>query len=153
MTPSSTPRTILFVCTGNTCRSPMAEAIAGHWLRVSGHGDWLAASAGTHASSGQRPSREAIQALSAANMSCDSTSTPLTAELVDGANIVLCLTQSHLHRAETLAGGEGTRIELLDPTGDILDPVGCGQAAYDALVDHLQGVIPKRLEEIMPHAN
>ncbi len=130
----------------------MAEAIAGQWLRVSGHSEWLAASAGTHAASGHRPSREAAQALSAANLSCDSTSTQLTAKMVDGADIVLCMTQSHLQRAQTLAGGEGTQIELLDPPGDIPDPVGCGQSAYDGLVDHLQKVIPKRLEEVMAHA-
>ena len=56
--------TILFVCTGNTCRSPMAEAVAQHWLEQGGAGDgrrYLAASAGVAAVSGARPSIEASQ--------------------------------------------------------------------------------------------
>jgi glycine hydroxymethyltransferase len=54
-------KTILFVCTGNVCRSPMAEGLFRH--AVQGRGDYEVISAGVGALDGQAPSGYAVQAL------------------------------------------------------------------------------------------
>lgn len=81
---------ILFVCTGNTCRSPMAEAI----LRKK-YPQWKVKSAGVFAASGSPASPEALEALREKNMLFDHRSQPLTDELLDWADLILTMTSQH----------------------------------------------------------
>ncbi|MFD1362022.1 low molecular weight protein arginine phosphatase [Lentibacillus salinarum] len=81
---------ILFVCTGNTCRSPMAEALLKDKMP-----DADVRSAGIFAASHQRPNDHAVEALKRQGVTLDTTSEPVTGELLQWADVVLTMTTQH----------------------------------------------------------
>ncbi|MFD2761017.1 low molecular weight protein arginine phosphatase [Lentibacillus juripiscarius] len=81
---------ILFVCTGNTCRSPMAEALLKH--RMPGA---EVQSAGIFAVKNQRPNDMAVDVLKEKGISMDTASQPVTDELLNWADLVLTMTTQH----------------------------------------------------------
>src|SRR2546425_8951237 len=88
-------KTILFVCTGNVCRSPMAEGLFRH--AVKGRGDFCVLSAGVGALDGQPPRAYAVQALRGMGIDISQQrSRMLTAELVTQADYIFCMTHAHV---------------------------------------------------------
>ena len=89
-----TPATILFVCSGNTCRSPMAEALLN--ARAGLFPAWRAESAGLAATPGTPASFGAISVLREWNLDLSAhRSRPLTAALVRRADLVIGLSSAH----------------------------------------------------------
>lgn len=166
-------RTILFACTGNTCRSPMAMAIASHWLSNAspeslGYIPTIAASAGVSAAEGEPASRENGPALRALGISPEPhRATRLTAGMIADAEAVFVMTQSHARAVRSISGPGGGggggggggvepglhgKIRLLDPAGDIEDPFGGTQKMYDDLARRLRDLVADRLAELISPA-
>ncbi len=132
-------KTILFVCTGNVCRSPMAEGI----LRYAAQncGDYRVMSAGLGASEGQPPSPNAVQAVRELGIDISNQrSRPLTADLVHQADYIFGMTHSHIDTVSLLFPQAAEKTFLLrefDETldyfeKDISDPIG---GSYDVYVN------------------
>ena len=116
--------------------------------------DVLKASAGVMAAAGAPATIEAVNALSDMGIEFVGSSKPLTAEMVRKADLVLCMTSGHQRRAKDLIdGADEPPIVLLDPDGDIQDPMGLEQEAYDSLAKRLETLIADRLKELLADEN
>jgi protein-tyrosine-phosphatase len=122
----------------------MAEGIAQKWLDDNGFTDWLAVSAGVSAAEGNPTSEETIKALSRRRISFDGTSKVLTREMARAADVVLCMSKRHLIATLMYTNN----VELLDPSGDILDPIGQDQSVYDALATQMEKLIESKLKAL-----
>ena len=94
-------KSVLFVCTGNICRSPIAEGL---FRRLIGNRkDIEVASAGVHAVRGQPPSLYAVQVCESDGVNIsDLRSQPLTADLVERATHIFAMTGAHLETIHML---------------------------------------------------
>ena len=141
MTAATNPlKKVLVVCTGNTCRSPMAAG----WLnqKLAGKG-WLAESAGVAAWGGGRASPEAVEAMREVGVDlAPHRSRALTKDMVTGARVILGMTQGHLQEiAKRFPEAEG-KLNLVKGFGlgkatDVADPVGFPVDVYRHTRDEL----------------
>ncbi len=140
----SEPLKILFVCTGNTCRSAMAAAMLND-IAMKNDLNVLIDSAGVFAGIGEKATDEAIKAMAKRGIDLSGHRTkPLTDELINMADVILVMTSAHKQLIESMAKGKVfTLLEYAGDEGDIPDPYGgdeeeyeeTAQAIYDALVD------------------
>jgi len=130
-------KTILFICTGNVCRSPMAEAIFREAVR--GRGDFRVLSAGLGALDGQPPSAHSVRAMRELGVDISGQrSRMLTAELVRQADYIFGMTHSHVETIALMYPQMAEKAflvrefdETLDPyEKDICDPIGGSYQVY-----------------------
>jgi len=149
--------TIMFVCTGNTCRSPMAEAGLRVLLEKKQPGKFEIISSGTHATDGFPATVYAIEA--ARLWYCDLSthkSQRLNRELIDRADLILAMAPEHLAEVRRLAPGAKDRSYLLknfpdpSPQGEsIEDPIGQELDKYNEVFLEIGEYLGSCLDEIV----
>lgn len=145
---------ILFVCTGNTCRSPLAEAIARKIAIERGLTDVEALSAGTSAHDGSPASDGSLLVGMERNMDLGQhRSQTLSRDLVQEVDLILAMGPHHLERIEAL-GGSGKAFLLAEFASRgaslraISDPIGMELDVYRATADELEEEIRRALDRI-----
>jgi RpiB/LacA/LacB family sugar-phosphate isomerase len=114
-------KTILFLCTGNVCRSPMAEGLFRHAVR--GRGDFRVLSAGLGAVDGQPPTPHSVQAMREIGIDISQQrSRALTAEMVSAADYIFGMTHGHVDTVALLYPQLAEKTFLLREFDDSLEP-------------------------------
>jgi RpiB/LacA/LacB family sugar-phosphate isomerase len=151
-------KTILFVCTGNVCRSPMAEGLFRR--AVQGRGDFRIVSAGLGAVDGQPPTPHSVTAMRELGIDISGQrSRMLTAELVRSADFIFGMTHGHVDTIALLYPPAAEKTFLLrefDETlevyeKDISDPIGSPYDVYVYCRDQIEQGIATLLKFMEQH--
>jgi len=137
---------VLFVCTGNICRSPMAEALAATRYAAPGVGF---ASAATGGLPGRPASSSAVRVM--AEVGIDLTghfSQDVFTAITADPDLIYCMTEGHRDRLRALRPEWSARILLLDPDGaSIDDPYGLDDDTYRRVRDEITQAVAKRSQD------
>ncbi len=148
-------KTILFICTGNICRSPMAAGLMQHKLEREGRAQDLAVgSAGVWTVDGRRASEYSISEMASRQIDISRhQSRSLTAAILREADLVLTMTRNHAEaiRAEFPAYARRvyTLAEMAGREFDIQDPIGGAQSDYARAAEEIETLIEEGYPQIM----
>jgi protein arginine phosphatase len=146
---------VLFVCTGNTCRSPLAEAIANSVAVERGFDDLDVSSAGTSAWEGASASDGALLVGLERGLDLNAhRSRQLDRELVEQADLVLAMGPHHLERVEALGGAGKSHLLTAyatrgQSTRPVNDPMGAELDVYRATADELDRAVRQAIERMV----
>lgn len=152
----ATTYNLLFVCTGNTCRSPMAAAIAEKETRRRGWHHVAIRSAGSGAIDGAHATAETVQVLKEQGIeTADHFSEMLTAEHVRWADLILAMSLAHIQAVSDLGGAEKVALitdflEGDDVSTGVEDPYGAGIDAYRRTFVQLEQAVMGLMSRLEP---
>lgn len=139
---------ILFVCTGNICRSPSADGVARYWIAKLGLGDEIEVdSAGTHGfHAGERPDPRTMKA--AASRGYDLSrlrARRLVSADFEYFDLLLAMDQGHLDHMRRVCPPPHAHklrrfMEFAEsrPVGDVPDPYYGGEQGFDVVLDMVE---------------
>jgi tRNA threonylcarbamoyl adenosine modification protein (Sua5/YciO/YrdC/YwlC family) len=148
---------VVLVCTGNTCRSPMAEVLLkkrladklGCKLEELDDRGVVVMSAGTSAAPGGRAAAEAIQALRDRGLDlAQHESQPISSRIVRFADLILTMTRSHRDAVVSQWPEAEPRVHLLASSGDISDPIGGPLDLYRRCAEQLDANLANWMEKL-----
>lgn len=149
-------RSVLIICTGNSCRSIMAEGILKKYLKDLGKDDIEVTSAGVHAIDGASPTKETIDVMKKEGIDVSNfRSKALTDELVKKADLILVMTSYHMDEIIARSPEAVSKVHMIKQFGvnceekacedlDITDPIGMDKNFYEEIFS----VIKKEMERI-----
>src|SRR5271154_6431225 len=149
-------RNVLFVCTGNICRSPMAQGLFADLVR--GRRDIEVTSAGIGAVGGQPPSPHSVEVMAELGLDIRNIrSKPLMAELARKADFIFVMTYGHLDSMLLLFPSAAEKTFLLRefetelPVMDreVSDPIGQSCHVYRECRDQLRAAMPRLLDLVL----
>jgi len=149
---------ILVVCTGNICRSPMAEALIRRELESRGAQGYIVESAGTGAWDGNGASEGAyLVSLENGLDLSDHRASLLTPQRVESSDIILTMARHHRRRAEEM-GGDGKTYLLGEYAegssgGEVSDPFGSDVSVYRETYCEIEELVKAAVDRILESAN
>lgn len=151
---------ILFVCTGNSCRSPMAEGLLGKMLKEKGVRDIEVFSVGTHPIPGASPTQEAINVLRREEKVDISKhrGAEITYDLISQVDLIFVMEKSHKEKMLAMRPEAKGKIFLLrefagngagEKNLDITDPIGQPISVYKKCLLEIKDALEKSLPKII----
>ncbi len=149
----SQKRKILFVCTGNSCRSVMAEGLLRHMMEQRGRKDVQIMSAGTGSMPGMGPTLETVEVMWPEGIDVSGhLSQQLTPDLIHHADALFCMEAGHKEVVLTMDPDAKAKTYMLrnfekkDPDGEveIPDPIGQPIQVYQ----HCAEVIKEAVKQV-----
>ncbi len=147
------PKRVLFVCTGNTCRSPMAEGLLKKMSQENGL-DLEVQSAGLAAFAGLPVSPEAVEACRAKGVDISTHQTqPLGKTLVIESDLIITMTGKHKEMIVKKMPSLETKVSVLSEMAgegivDVEDPVGQPLEVYQGALDQIEKYLSKSLDRL-----
>lgn len=147
--------TILLVCTGNLCRSPMAAALLRARLdEDEEHSDWHVISAGTWASEERPASEYAVAEMAERGIDIRShRSRSVDVELMKQADLILVMTHNHAEALSLAFPDQAHKVHLLTEMAgqayDVSDPYGGTRLEYSHIAKELEQLIDRGYERII----
>jgi protein-tyrosine-phosphatase len=147
---------VLFVCTGNTCRSAMCEAYFNSLSRKNGTGEvLLAESAGTDAWEGEESSPFTRTALAPYHTDiADHSARRLTRKMLEESDLIVAMTISHKARILRLLPEAADRVRLLGefrggPARDVADPYGGTAEIYTLCFADMKDPLDRMYQDLL----